>query len=240
MKNEKVNIHKNHRKRMREKFDEIGFNGWSRYEILEYMLYNVYLQQDTNPIAHNIMDYNMNSFVRMFENSKDFRMAEDVDGVGEKTVLFLRSLKAFLDYYRAEELKERPVQLTRDNFMDVIHTVNISTENEEIIMVCLDKFLRVKSVVRLTEYSDEGFAVARIDKIARVATQSGAKSVVLVHTHPSGCPDVSIDDVHMTAEVDKLLSALHVSLIDHFIISGDKLVSIKVVVDEEKKKKAQK
>lgn len=234
---EKVNIHKNHRQRMREKFDKIGFEGWSKHEILEFMLYNVYSQQDTNPIAHNIMDYNLNSFVNMFENLKDFRMAEDVDGVGEKTVLYLRSLKAFLDYYRAEELKEKPVQLTRENFMDVIHTVNISTENEEIIMVCLDKFMRVKSVVKLTEYSDEGFAVARTDNIARVATQNAAKNVILVHTHPSGCTEISIDDIHMTAQVDSLLSALQVILVDHFIISGDKLISIKVTIEEKKKKR---
>ncbi len=235
MKSEKVNIHKNHRKRMREKFDEIGFAGWSKYEILEFMLYNVYTQQDTNPIAHSIMEYNFDSFVKMFKNAEDFRMAEDVAGVGERTVLFLRSLKAFIDYYRVEELKEKPVRVTRENLIDIVNSINLSKDKEEIVMICLDKFLRANRVVRLTEYSDEGFAITSIDKIARVATQGGTRSVVLVHTHPSGCLDISMDDIHMTAEVDKLLSALHVTFIDHFIISGNELVSIKWLMTQEKK-----
>ena len=93
----KENIHKDHRKRMRERFCDTGFKGWSKYEIIEFMLYNVYAQGDTNPISHAILNYNNNSLRRMFENSVDNRMAEDIHGVGEKTVLYLRTLKEFID-----------------------------------------------------------------------------------------------------------------------------------------------
>ncbi len=236
MKQEKENLHKDHRARMRKKFDKVGFEGWSKHEVIEYMLYNVYSRKDTNPVAHNILNYNMNSLVRMFENSKDMRMAENVEGVGEKTVQFLRTVKAFVDYYRTEELKEKPVLLTSDKFLDVIHSVDLSLEREELIMICLNRFLYVKSVVKVTEYSEEGYAVAYADRIVRIATQCGAKNVILAHTHPSGNADVSLDDIHMTVKLDKMFEALQINMIDHYVVSGDDVVSIKVTAAELEKR----
>lgn len=231
-KDNKQNIHKNHRRRMWEKFNEVGFDGWQKHEILEFMLYNVHAQADTNPIAHSIMDYNMGSYVNLFENVRDMRMTQCINGVGERTILFLRSLKAFCDYYRTEEIKEKPIQLNRHNFLDIVHSIKLSAETEEMVMICLDRFMRVKSVMRITEYSDEGMAVTNIDKIARIATLHSAKNVVLAHTHPSGSTEVSLEDIHMTVRADHLLSALGIALVDHFVICGDKVISVKITMNQ--------
>ena len=117
---EKENIHKSHRQRMRDKFDEIGFKGWSDYEILEYMLYNVYRQGDTNPVAHRLLNYGMGNIVNVLKSSYNFDMANNIDNVGENTVRFLRSLKEFIDYYKRKELEYEPIQLKRDNLPDIL------------------------------------------------------------------------------------------------------------------------
>ena len=131
------NIHKNHRQRMRAKFNETGFKGWSDYEILEYMLYNVYRQGDTNPVAHRMLEYSADNIVSLMKNSRDFRMVSDLKNVGETAVLFLRSLKEFVDYYKKQELKFEPKKLTRENFMDIVNVIGFEDDKEDILMIFL-------------------------------------------------------------------------------------------------------
>lgn len=222
----KNNIHKGHRERMRERFDESGFKGWSKFEILEFMLYNVYAQSDTNVIAHALFDYSAQSIVRLLENADDMRMAGDVKDVGQSTVRFLRSLKEFMKYYRNASLSERPIQLTRDNFHEVLGILDLSDENEEIAVLCMDRLLRIKAAVNLTERNDTGGASFPIDKLIKTAVRSEAVNVALIHTHPTGTDRASYEDIAMTREVMRILETIHVSLVDHFIVCGDKVISI--------------
>ena len=226
MDKKKESIHKKHRERMRERFEKVGFEGWSKVEILEFLLYSVYTRCDTNPIAHRLLDYSHDSFVKLLKNADDPGMSEYIDGVGRNTVLFLRSLRMFMDYYRDEEIKENPISLTSENFADFLRTVKLSDEKEEIILLCLDRNMRPKSLIRLTDESDYNFAVTKIDKVVRAATQSGASNVILVHNHPSGNRRVSVDDITMTIQTRDILNPFGIHLIDHFIVCGDDVVSI--------------
>lgn len=236
MDKKKESIHKAHRKRMRERFDKVGFEGWSKVEVLEFLLYSVFKRQDTNPIAHKLLDYNHNSFVNMLKNADNFGMSEHIDGVGTNTVLYLRSLRMFMDYYRNEQLKENPIKLTSANFADFLRTIEFSDETEEIVLICLDRNMRTKCVIRLTEDSDYDYAVTKIDKLVRAATQSGAANVILVHNHPSGHTAVSLEDINMTMRTRDILRPFGIHFVDHFIVCGDEVVSIVMTMAENMKK----
>lgn len=233
------NIHKNHRQRMRAKFNETGFNGWSDYEILEYMLYNVYRQGDTNPVAHEILRYSGGSIVNVMRNARDFTMAENVKNVGESAVLFLRSLKEFIDYYRREELEYEPRRLDVENLANIINIIGFELDREDILMICMDRFMNVKSITNITEQSGPRYAYTSTEKIFRTATISGAKYVMLVHNHPDGKKEISHDDIEMTLHVDNMLHAMDIMLVDHMVICGKEVLSIKSRVIKEEMQKAQ-
>ena len=224
---EKENIHKNHRQRMRTKFNETGFKGWSDYEILEYMLYNVYRQGDTNPIAHEILRYSADNIVTVMRNAKDFRMADDVKNVGENAVLFLRSLKEFVDYYRREELKYEPRRLDFENLASIVNIVGFEPDREDILMICMDTFMNIKCIVNITEQSGHYHAYTSEEKIFRTATMNGSKYVMLVHNHPDRKTSISKNDIEMTLYVDNLLSAADIMLVDHMVVCGKDVLSIK-------------
>ena len=217
---EKENIHKSHRQRMRDKFDKIGFNGWSDYEIMEYMLYNVYRQGDTNPVAHRLLNYGMGNIVNVLKSSYNFDMANNIDNVGENTVRFLRSLKEFIDYYKRKELEYEPIQLKRDNLPDILSYAEFDYSKEDIVMMCGDKFARITSVTNITELSGFASAETSAEKIVRIASTNNAHYVIMVHNHPDGNLDVSMADIVMTRTVDKLLENIHVHFIDHFITTN--------------------
>lgn len=221
------NIHKNHRQRMRAKFNETGFNGWSDYEILEYMLYNVYRQGDTNPIAHEILRYSADNIVNVMRNAQDFRMADDVKNVGENAVLFLRSIKEFMKYYRKQELKFEPIKINRYNMASVIDVVGFEPDREEILMVCADAMMNVNCVANITEQSGKNHASTSAQRIIKTATMNGAKYVIIMHNHPNGRAEISTEDEEMTLTVDALLRAVGIILIDHMVICGKRVLSIK-------------
>lgn len=221
---------------MRAKFNETGFNGWSDYEILEYMLYNVYRQGDTNPVAHNMLEYSADNIVSLMKNAQDFRMVTDLKGVGENAVLFLRSLKAFVDYYKQQEIKFEPKKLVRENFMDIINIVGFEPDKEDILMICTDTFLNVLCISNITEQRGPNYACTSAEKIVKTATMNGARYAMIVHNHPNGDGEISYDDIEMTINVDSLLRSVGIELIDHMVVCNKEAISIKVDIIYEKEK----
>jgi len=55
------NIHKGHRKRIKQKFIDSGFSGFNNHEILELLLFYSRPRVDTNEIAHRLIN-NFGSF----------------------------------------------------------------------------------------------------------------------------------------------------------------------------------
>ena len=233
----KENDHKDHRKRMRNRFASTGFDGWAKHEVIEFLLFNVFAQQDTNELAHKMLNQSNKSISRLFENAQTDCL-KDIKGVGDSTLVFLRTIKAFMGYYHSEVMKEEAVQLTSKNFADILSTIDFPKDTEDILMICMDNFLRIKFITRITDYADEGSATTTPERIIRAATSSGAKKVILVHNHPSGNPRPSYSDMLMTEQVERLLRTIGSDLVDHYIISGDRMVGIKVIMREAARREA--
>ena len=51
-----MSIHKDHRQRVRERYLKEGLDGFSEVQVLELLLFYVIPRQDTNPIAHRLID----------------------------------------------------------------------------------------------------------------------------------------------------------------------------------------
>lgn len=219
---------------MRDKFKEVGFKGWSDYEILEYMLYSTYRQKDTNPIAHRLLMSSNNSIVKLLKNAEDMDLANIVSGVGETTALYLRSLKSFIDYYCDKKITDEPLEIGENNVEAFIKSLNFPDDREEMMVICLDAFMRVKCVSKVTEASGSYFAETKLDKLIKAAAQSNADNMILVHNHPSGNDEVSLEDINMTIQAEKLFDAFGLFLIDHYILCGKKVVSIKMARIESK------
>ncbi len=54
--------------------------------------------------------------------------------------------------------------------------------------------------------------------IARRALEGSASGLILVHTHPSGDPEPSCDDIEITREIIDVLQPFDISVHDHLIV----------------------
>ncbi|MGN0162548.1 MAG: JAB domain-containing protein [Candidatus Ornithomonoglobus sp.] len=225
-------LHAGHRERMRKRFDESGFDGWSEHEVLEFMLFHARPRVNMNHIAHTIMFNSANSMSRMFELAESGALGK-LNNIGSGTVDFLRHLKAFIDYYHSNVLKGKSVQMTRNNFKEVLEYIDFPIDSEDLFSICLNRRMVIKYVASVAETAGETHAAMRPDRIMKLATAVGADFVVLVHNHPSGNTEPSYDDIYMTEQIDKMLSAVGIFLVDHFIVCGDEIVSIKMTLQGE-------
>ena len=70
-------------------------------------------------------------------------------------------------------------------------------------------------------------ALVRIAELFRDAVRTHAAGVVVVHNHPSGDPEPSPDDLHLTAEAIAAGRLLDIAVLDHVILAADSYVSLR-------------
>jgi DNA repair protein RadC len=62
-------------------------------------------------------------------------------------------------------------------------------------------------------------------EVAKIALRHNASSLIVFHCHPSGNPEPSTSDLHMTARLKEALALLDIKLLDHFVIAGAEATS---------------
>ena len=64
-------------------------------------------------------------------------------------------------------------------------------------------------------------------EVVNTTLKHHARSVILVHNHPSGEPKPSRADIEVTRDIEKALKVMGITLHDHLIITDTNCVSFK-------------
>ncbi|HWH37621.1 MAG TPA: DNA repair protein RadC [Candidatus Limnocylindrales bacterium] len=70
-------------------------------------------------------------------------------------------------------------------------------------------------------------ALVRVAELFRDAVRIHAAGVIVVHNHPSGDPEPSPDDLHLTAEAIAAGRLLDIPLLDHVVVAAAGFVSLR-------------
>ncbi len=98
---------------------------------------------------------------------------------------------------------------------------------EQMWVVTLGTRCRVLDV-RMIYQGNVGSIMVRPAEIFRQAIRINAPAIVIVHTHPSGDPQPSPQDVTITKEIVKAGQTLGIEVLDHLILgAGKQFVSLK-------------
>jgi DNA repair protein RadC len=101
-----------------------------------------------------------------------------------------------------------------------------SSDVEQFGMVLLDTKHRVFRTLVLAVGTQNRSVVEPRD-VFREATRAGAAAIVLFHTHPSGDPAPSAEDVALTQRLASAGSLMGIDVVDHLIIGDMTYVSFK-------------
>lgn len=232
----KVYEHAGHRQRLRDKFAERGFDGWSEDVILEYMLFYAIPRADTHETARKLLRECGSIRGVMAAPAK---LLSDIDGVGKNTAAFIKSLNEFTHYLNNARTDGK-VFLTPELSEVYFRELFREHRRECLYMVCLDAR---RSVICKELINEGAFDSSEVDigRIVRIAVRNEAAGVILAHNHPGGSSEPSGADVTTTQLVKNSLRLVGVALEEHFIVT-DKVVNgfMNVIESMETEKNIQK
>ncbi len=216
-KDQKKNLHKGHRQKVKKRFLEAGLNGMAEHNILEFLLFFGIPYRDTNDIAHNLMEY-FGSFSKVLEAShSDLLKVEGMtDNAAYLITLLLPVFRRYTEDIEDGKLKFEGV----DEAVRFLRKLYIDCKNRErVYALALDASGRLINYRMLNE-GDIRSSNINLRDLASFLLETSAVSVIISHNHPHGVASPSCDDINVTKTLAELIMLLNVDFHDHIII-GD-------------------
>ncbi len=214
---------KDHRKRLRARFNDGGADAMPDYELLELVLFRAIPRQDVKPIARALIDA-FGDFNRVL-SAPAARLSE-VKGIGDAVITELKIIEAATHRMARARVIQRPVLSSWDSLLDYCHTIMAHRDTEQFRVLFLDR--------KNTLIEDEAQGTGTVDhvpvyprEIMKRALELNASAIILVHNHPSGDPTPSPEDIAMTKQVEQAARALSLTLHDHLIIGKSREISFR-------------
>lgn len=217
------NLHKNHRKRLRQELLAQDFpDTMPDHKILETLLFYGVPQKDTNPLAHELIN-TFGSLYAVFEADADDLF--QVKGMTERSVVLIKLMLSLFRRYNS-------------------HRSNMSRKFESVEHICeelVNKHMGYgKEVFMITSLNEVGDFIAcdvlakgnstgvlfETKEIVKKALKHKATFVILSHNHLSGSTVPSQIDIETTARLNFTLREMGIKLLDHIIVAGNQYVSM--------------
>jgi len=125
-----------------------------------------------------------------------------------------------------EKSVEQPAIHSPGQAADLVMYQMSALEQEELHVIVLDTRNHVLKIDPVYKGSLDSSQV-RISELFRTAIKRNAKSIIVVHNHPSGDPTPSPDDIAITRAIVQAGKLLDVDVIDHLVIGRGRYVSLK-------------
>ena len=217
-----MSIHDGHRQRLKDRFLKEGLDHFEDIQVLELLLFYCIPRQDTNPLAHALLDH-FGSLPRVLEAEP--AELKKVPGVGDSVATFLPLVVAANRYYMVKRRDNETILPTLEECGSYMVPFFHGRKNETVFLLCLDAKCKVITCTEVGEGSVNSAAVP-IRRIVEMALGANATSVVLAHNHHSGLAIPSGEDVQTTRRLGVALEAVEIRLIDHIIVADKDYVSL--------------
>jgi DNA repair protein RadC len=209
-----------HRKRLRERFEKSGLDGFHDHEVLELLLTFVIPRRDVKPLAKELLQ-KFGSLAAVFDAPLVTLM--QIPGIGPQASTLIAAIPRLFDRYQTDRWgqdnqKEKKV-VTTDDAVQRLRPA-LETERSEVFCILA---LNSQNVLLATETIQKG-SVNRTAVFPRLVVEAIVKhratAVILAHNHPGGDPHPSAADRQLTRRLKKILNDLDIHVHDHIIIAG--------------------
>lgn len=217
-----MSVHDGHRARLKERYRKEGLDGFESHQVLELLLFYCIPRQDTNPIAHDLLERFETVAGVLAAPSSELKK---VKGVSDATANFLSFINQMYRYTLVDQGGKVEILTTVDQCGRYIVPYFLNRRNETVYLLCLDAKCKVLCCTMVGEGSVNSAAIPP-RRVVELALSANATSVVLAHNHPSGIALPSDEDVCTTQRIAKALNGVDIQLVDHIVVAEDDFVSM--------------
>lgn len=215
-------LHTGHRARLKAQFLQAGLDAFTDIQVLELLLFYANPRQDTNPIAHRLL----NQFGTLSAVlDAPVELLESVKGVGENAALLLHLIPCVCRRYLIDRASYEQILDSTEKAGAFLVPYFFGARDEMVYLLCLDAKCKVLDC-RMLSVGGVNTAAVSVRKIVEAALACNATSVVLAHNHTSGIALPSKEDEATTRQIRTALDAVGILLVDHIIVADDDFVSM--------------
>ena len=215
-------LHEKHRERLKEKFLEFGLDGLEDHELVELLLFYAVPRQNTNEIAHRLI----NEYGRLSDILEaDTENLMKIKGISKHSAVLFKLILASVNKYMNEQNDIANAMLTPQNIDKYIKNLFYGHTNEVAYALLLDKECVVKKVKKLSTGTVNAAPIYPRE-VVKLAVNERYPYILLAHNHPNGNAMPSQNDLKITKTIELALNFVEVRLVDHVIVSGEKVISL--------------
>ncbi len=214
--------HGGHRARLKRRFLDEDLDHFQPHEILELILFYVIPQQDTNPLAHRLLE-TFGTLAAVFDAPIEQLMT--VPGIKENAATYI---KMFPSVFRMYEQSSNAKSVCYDNYKALEKFAKskfVGITNEQCYVVLFNNRMQMIECTLLAEGTTNRALVLPRPIIERAMIRR-ASSILLMHNHPNGTAVPSQNDRYFTQVIDNLCQYMDIRLLDHLVVAGDQITSI--------------
>ncbi len=215
-------LHEKHRQRLKEKFIEFGGDCLEDHELVELLLFYSIPRQNTNELAHKLI----NEYGRLSDILEaDIERLTEFNGISTHSAVLFKLILASVNKYMNEQNDIVNAMLTPKNIDNYIKNLFYGHTNETAYALLLDKDCIVKKVKKIATGTINA-APLYPREVVKLAVNERYPYMILAHNHPNGNEIPSQNDFNITKTIELALNFVDVRLVDHVIVSGDKVTSM--------------
>ncbi len=217
-----ASVHSGHRQRLKDQFLTHGMDPIHDVNVLELILFYAIPRQDTNPIAHRLLN-TFGSLAAVFDATPEELMERG--GLSKNAATLIKLIPAAA---RRQQLSRSSCHQLLDSTQkcgDYLVPFFFGATQEEVYLLGLDAKCKVLGCVKLSTGSVNSAGLS-IRKVVECALNMKASSVVLAHNHTSGIAVPSQEDIRTTQSISHALDLVGVYLADHVVVADEDYVSM--------------
>ncbi|MBB1534879.1 RadC family protein [Leptotrichia sp.] len=205
-----------HRERLRKRFLMSGIAGFHDYGILELLLTYVVVRKDCKGIAKELLGKYGDLYTLLKQPEDELKKNSFVT---DRTVVFFKVIFQILEKELYKKIHNERITISSNvqllNYLEysllkrdieVFKVLFLNTQNE----LLKEEELFKGTLDRSTVY---------IRELVKKILDYNAKSVIIVHNHPSGSLKPSQSDITLTQKLKDTFERIEIRLLDHLIIS---------------------
>ncbi|MDY0040077.1 MAG: JAB domain-containing protein, partial [Desulforhabdus sp.] len=124
-----------HRKRLRERFERSGLDGFHDHELLELLLSYAIPRKDVKPIAKALLE-EFSSLSSVFD--APVQSLQRIPGMGQQAALLLAMMPRMMERYQQDRWRHTPVFQSTQQAVAYLSTILGAARNERFYMLALN------------------------------------------------------------------------------------------------------
>lgn len=217
----KTNLHKGHRKRLKETYIKTGIDGLPPHVILELLLFFGIPLKDTNEIAHELIN-KFGSLPGVL--SADKESLQSVKNMTENAAILINLVSEISKMYITDSFPKKQPYDTNKKLEEYIIPQFLHSQYEKTLLVLLDKEDRIVSCHWISEGTGKASDI-NTAKVVKLANSANVSKVVIAHNHPDNSK-TSAEDIVTAKKLAYHLDAVGIELVESFVVSEDKAFGI--------------